>query len=64
MFTAIKHDFQKVRFAIMEYMKIIMNTKSEDLKLAKALLREYRKKKDKANIAICLRNIKNFSAPL
>jgi len=38
-----------------------MNTKAEDLKLAKILLKEYQAKKDKVNIKICLRNIKNFS---
>ena len=37
------------------------NTKEEDLKLAKRLLKEYQAKGDKKNIEICLRNIKNFS---
>ena len=37
-----------------------MNTKSEDLKLAKILLKEYQAKKDKVNIKICLRNIKKL----
>ena len=38
-----------------------VNTRAEDLRLAKKLLKEYQKKGDKKNIEICLRNIKNFS---
>lgn len=43
-------------------MLIHLNTKQEDLKLAKRLLSEYKKKGDKANIAICEKNIKNLTA--
>lgn len=42
-------------------MKLHINTKKEDLLLAKKLLKEYRKKGDQKNIEICLRNIKAFS---
>lgn len=42
-------------------LNIKVNSKSEDLKLAKKLLEEYTKNKDKKNIEICLRNIKNLS---
>lgn len=38
-----------------------MNTKKEDLALAKRLLKEYQSRGDKQNIEICLRNIKTFS---
>jgi len=40
---------------------IKVNTRKEDLALAKRLLKEYQVKKDTKNIEICLRNIKNFS---
>lgn len=42
-------------------MKISFNTKKEDLKLSKILLKEYKAKKDKINIKICLNNIKNLT---
>ena len=38
-----------------------VNTKHEDLQLAKRLLAEYTAKGDKKNIEICKRNIKKFS---
>lgn len=38
-----------------------LNTKQEDLRLAKKLLKKYQKKRDQKNIEICLRNIKNVS---
>jgi hypothetical protein len=40
---------------------IHVNSRAEDLELAKKLLKEYRAKGDKKNIEICLRNINNFS---
>lgn len=46
---------------INKYMKLHINTKKEDLQLAKKLLKEYQKKGDQKNIKICLANIKEFS---
>jgi len=40
---------------------IALNSKAEDLALAKRLLKEYQEKGDQRNIEICLRNIKAFS---
>ena len=38
-----------------------MNTKAEDLELAKKLLKEYQEKNDQKNIEICLRNIETLT---
>jgi len=40
---------------------IALNSKAQDLALAKILLKEYQEKGDQRNIEICLRNIKAFS---
>lgn len=40
---------------------IRVNTRQEELELAKKLLKEYQKIGDKKNVAICKKNIKMFS---